>query len=80
MLESKLMTYIRQFIYDKKYLKMSKEFKCDRILCILVNAYLNKNITDKFLKLFPNFNDEIKLCENIHEKISSSYTIICNLY
>lgn len=83
LLESSLMRNLRQLFYNVRTDKT-----CDRTDYVCLSAYLNTTISNKFLKMFPQFKDKFNKLDNmlnniidglIYDTSLNEYTDIANI-
>ena len=74
-LESSLLRLIRKMYYDKTLTTSAKSNGYDRHNYILVWSFLNKTsfgaVYDKFLLLFPQFQQEFNILDNIRSQLAA---------
>jgi hypothetical protein len=72
LLESALMHYIRNLIYDSSYTNFIKDRDYNRETTIALNSYLDKARSDIFISLFPQFKDKFIAYSNLEDDLSRS--------
>jgi len=65
LIESGLMSKIRQLLYNSKFIKIAKEFDIDKEIITVISAYLNINNRLIFIKLFPEYKSMYNILDNI---------------
>ena len=78
MLESSLLQKIRQLYYHSNINEIAQKKNYNRELYIIVNSYLNHNLNEVFIELFPQYKNKYEELDRITDNLIKSINVLVN--